>query len=119
MIITTKAPYRPCGRAGRPLTHATMEYFIPVETEEDCPEREALRRLLRLGCARCLDARERELIRLRYEEGKPLKVIAAREGRSVSAVSRKLRTARNKLYRFTADAGEIGELCDLLRRQLC
>ena len=48
MIITTKAPYRPCGRAGRPLTHATMEYFIPVETEENRPEREALRRLLRL-----------------------------------------------------------------------
>ena len=116
MIITTKAPYRTCGHAGRLQTFATMDYLVPVEMEEDCPEREALRRLLRFGCARCLDARERELIRLRYEEGKPLK---AREGRSVSAVSRKLRTARNKLYRFTADAGEIGELCDLLRRQLC
>ena len=119
MIITTKAPYRTCGHAGRLQTFATMDYLVPVEMEQDCPEREALRRLLRFGCARCLDARERELIRLRYEEGKPLKVIAAREGRSVSAVSRKLRTARNKLYRFTADAGEIGELCDLLRRQLC
>ena len=118
MIITTKTAYKPYRRPGRPLTLATLEYFIPVEMGEDCPEREALRRLLRLGCARCLDARERELIRLRYEEGMSLKMIAAGEDRSPSAVCRKLRVARAKLYRFTEDAGEIGGLCGLPYCQL-
>lgn len=118
MIITTKAPYRPRVRTQGTLHLASMEYLIAVEEEDDGQEREALRRLLQFGCTRCLDAREQRLIRLRYEEGKPLKEIALLEGRSVSAVSRKLRTARGKLYRFTEDAGEIGRLGALLRRQL-
>ena len=118
MIITTKTPYKPRKRAGGPLTLASLEYFIPVEMGEADPEREVLRHLLRLGCARCLDARERELIRLRYEEGLSLKIIAAGEGRSPSAVCRKLRMARTKLYRFTEEAGEIDRLCGLLRRRL-
>ena len=73
--------------------------------------------LLRYGCGRVLTAREQELIRLHYAEGQSLTAIAARQGRAVSSVSRSLRGARDKLYRFTEEAGRIGQLCSAARQQ--
>ena len=67
--------------------------------------------------ARVLTAREQELIRLHYAEGQSLTAIAARQGRAVSSVSRSLRGARDKLYRFTEEAGRIGQLCSAARQQ--
>ena len=50
-------------------------------------------------------------------EGQSLTAIAARQGRAVSSVSRSLRGARDKLYRFTEEAGRIGQLCSAARQQ--
>lgn len=117
MIITAKSSPRPHRRAARNTSVAALEFFIP---QEDCgahSERELLRELLRYGCGRVLTAREQELIRLHYVEGQSLTAIATRQGRAVSSVSRSLRGARDKLYRFTEEAGRIGQLCGAARQQ--
>ena len=44
--------------------------------------------------------------------------IAEQMGLAPSSVSRSLGVIRQRLYRFTEEAGEIGQLCDILRRQL-
>ena len=46
-----------------------------------------------------LTARQRELLRLRYEENLSVGEIAARIGRSSSTVSRTLSRARRRLYK--------------------
>ena len=117
MIITAKSPPHPHRRAARNTSVAALEFFIP---QEDCgaqSERELLRELLRYGCGRVLTAREQELIRLHNAEGQSLTAIAARQGRAVSSVSRSLRGARDKLYRFTEEAGRLGQLCSAARQQ--
>ena len=113
MIITAKSSPRPHRRAARNTSVAALEFFIP---QEDCGA-QSERELLRYGCGRVLTAREQELIRLHYAEGQSLTAIAARQGRAVSSVSRSLRGARDKLYRFTEEAGRIGQLCSAARQQ--
>lgn len=110
MIITTK-------RTNRCFSTPSLDFYIPRQ-EETTGERQVLRRLLQYGCRRCLSPAEQELTRLRYEQGKTVAAIAAEKGRAPSSISRSLRTAREKLYRFTEEAGEIGQLCGMLRRQL-
>ena len=81
-------------------------------------DRLALRRLLQYGCTRCLTPAQQQLTRLRYTDGLTVTAIAEQMGLAPSSVSRSLGVIRQRLYRFTEEAGEIGQLCDILRRQL-
>jgi RNA polymerase sigma factor (sigma-70 family) len=65
---------------------------VLVGEEEDCDERARNERiaLVREAIER-LPAEERELVRLRFLEGLPLKEVAARTGASISAVWTRLR----------------------------
>lgn len=119
MITTVESKsYRLLPRGVRCTCAPTLDFFIPVEEGEPNSDRLALRRLLQLGCSRCLTPNQQELTRLRYTEGMTVTAIAKRMGVAPSSVSRSLRNIREKLYRFTVEAGEIGQICDLLRRQL-
>lgn len=119
MITTVESKsYRPLPRTPRCTCAPTLDFFIPAEEGEPNSDRLALRRLLQLGCSRCLTPNQQELTRLRYTEGMTITAIAKRMGVAPSSVSRSLRASREKLYRFTVEAGEIGQICDLLRRQL-
>ena len=112
MTTTTKFTPRPLKRVARCISTATLEFYIPRE------ERLALRRLLQYGCTRCLTPAQQQLTRLRYTDGLTVTAIAEQMGLAPSSVSRSLRVIRQRLYRFTEEAGEIGQLCDILRRQL-
>ena len=119
MITTVESKsYRPLPRGVRCTCAPTLDFFIPAEEGEPNSDRLALRRLLQLGCSRCLTPNQQELTRLRYTEGMTVTAIAKQMGVAPSSVSRSLRNIREKLYRFTVEAGEIGQICDLLRRQL-
>lgn len=119
MITTVESKtYRPPTRGARCTCAPTLDFFIPAEEGEPNSDRLVLRRLLQLGCSRCLTPNQQELTRLRYTEGMTVTAIAKRMGVAPSSVSRSLRNIREKLYRFTVEAGEIGQICDLLRRQL-
>jgi RNA polymerase sigma factor (sigma-70 family) len=58
-----------------------------------------LKRNLRLAREEELTARQRELLRLRYEENMTVTEIAAAIGRDKSTVSRTLSRARRRLYK--------------------
>ena len=113
MTTTTKFTPRPLKRVARCVSTATLEFYIPREEE-----RLALRRLLQYGCTRCLTPAQQQLTRLRYTDGLTVTAIAEQMGLAPSSVSRSLGVIRQRLYRFTEEAGEIGQLCDILRRQL-
>ena len=111
MITTVESKsYRPLPRTPRCTCAPTLDFFIPAEEGEPNSDR--------LGCSRCLTPNQQELTRLRYTEGMTVTAIAKQMGVAPSSVSRSLRNIREKLYRFTVEAGEIGQICDLLRRQL-
>lgn len=118
MTTTTKFTPRPLKRVARCISTATLEFFIPREESGPSEERLALRRLLQYGCTRCLTPAQQQLIRLRYTDGLTVTAIARQMGLAPSSVSRSLGVIRQRLYRFTEEAGEIGQLCDILRRQL-
>ena len=99
MTTTTKFTPRPLKRVARCISTATLEFYIPREESGPSEERLALRRLL-------------------YTDGLTVTAIAEQMGLAPSSVSRSLGVIRQRLYRFTEEAGEIGQLCDILRRQL-
>ena len=102
------------------MTTTTKFTTRPLKRVARCPseERLALRRLLQYGCTRCLTPAQQQLTRLRYTDGLTVTAIAEQMGLAPSSVSRSLGVIRQRLYRFTEEAGEIGQLCDILRRQL-
>lgn len=59
-----------------------------------------LRRNLRLARERELTRRQREMVALYYDQGMTMPQIAERLGVNRSTVSRTLRRARDRLYRF-------------------
>ena len=118
MTTTTKFTPRPLKRVARCISTATLEFYIPREESGPSEERLALRRLLQYGCTRCLTPAQQQLTRLRYTDGLTVTAIAEQMGLAPSSVSRSLGVIRQRLYRFTEEAGEIGQLCDILRRQL-
>lgn len=59
-----------------------------------------LRRNLRLARERELTRRQREIVALYYDQGMTMPQIAERLGVNRSTVSRTLRRARDRLYRF-------------------
>lgn len=109
---------RPLKRVARCISTATLEFYISREESGPSEERLALRRLLQYGCTRCLTPAQQQLTRLRYTDGLTVTAIAEQMGLAPSSVSRSLGVIRQRLYRFTEEAGEIGQLCDILRRQL-
>ena len=115
MTTTTKFTPRPLKRVARCISTATLEFYIPREESGPSEERLALRRLLQ---SRCLTPAQQQLTRLRYTDGLTVTAIAEQMGLAPSSVSRSLGVIRQRLYRFTEEAGEIGQLCDILRRQL-
>ena len=83
-----------------------------------CPAGKPCAGCRRYGCTRCLTPAQQQLTRLRYTDGLTVTAIAEQMGLAPSSVSRSLGVIRQRLYRFTEEAGEIGQLCDILRRQL-
>ncbi|MBR2928558.1 MAG: sigma-70 family RNA polymerase sigma factor [Oscillospiraceae bacterium] len=65
--------------------------------DEEITER--LRRNLRLACVRELTPKQKEVLRLRYEEGKSARQIAKEQGVHPTTVQRTLARAENKLRR--------------------
>ena len=119
MTTTTKFTPRPLKRVARCASTATLEFYIPREESGPSEERLALRRLLQYGCTRCLTPAQQQLTRLRYTDGLTVTAIAEQMGLAPSSVSRSLRVIRQRLYRFTEEAGEIGQLCDNWAKSCC
>lgn len=69
------------------------------DNESDLMRLMRLKRNLRLAREEELTARQRELLRLRYEENMTVTEIAAAIGRDKSTVSRTLSRARRRLYK--------------------
>lgn len=109
MTTTTKFTPRPLKRVARCVSTATLEFYIPREESGPSEERLALRRLLQYGCTRCLTPAQQQLTRLRYTDGLTVTAIAEQMGLAPSSVSRSLGVIRQRLYRFTEEAGESAE----------
>ena len=79
--------------------YGDMSAWIAAHAGDNESDLARLKRNLRLAREEELTARQRELLRLRYEENLSVGEIAARIGRSSSTVSRTLSRARRRLYK--------------------
>ena len=79
--------------------YGDMSAWIAAHAGDNESDLARLKRNLRMAREEELTARQRELLRLRYEENLSVGEIAARIGRSSSTVSRTLSRARRRLYK--------------------
>ena len=79
--------------------YGDMAAWLRANAQDNDREMNRLKRNLRMAREEELTARQRELLRLRYEENLSVGEIAARIGRSSSTVSRTLSRARRRLYK--------------------
>lgn len=77
-----------------------MTVWRRANAEDNGEQMTRLRRNLRLARERELTERQREMVALYYDRGMTMPQIAERLGVSRSTVSRTLRRARDRLYRF-------------------
>lgn len=87
--------YKMCGNE----IYGGMSAWISAHAGDNEQDLARLKRNLRMAREEELTARQRELLRLRYEENLSVGEIAARIGRSSSTVSRTLSRARRRLYK--------------------
>lgn len=90
--------YRERGRRGPTLPLEVLEDVARVLEEERLPEEGSALS----GCLEKLQPDQRELLRLRYEEGVSLRALAERLGQSLAAVNMKLVRIRRLLLDCTA-----------------
>ena len=79
--------------------YGDMSAWIAAHAGDNESDLARLKRNLRLAREEELTARQRELLRLRYEENLSVSEIAALIGRDKSTVSRTLARARRRLYK--------------------
>ena len=79
--------------------YGDMSAWIAAHAGDNESDLARLKRNLRLAREEELTARQRELLRLRYEENLSMSEIAALIGRDKSTVSRTLSRARRRLYK--------------------
>lgn len=79
--------------------YGDMSAWIAAHAGDNESNLARLKRNLRLAREEELTARQRELLRLRYEENLSVSEIAALIGRDKSTVSRTLSRARRRLYK--------------------
>lgn len=79
--------------------YGDMSAWITAHAGDNESDLARLKRNLRLAREEELTARQRELLRLRYEENLSVSEIAALIGRDKSTVSRTLSRARRRLYK--------------------
>ena len=79
--------------------YGDMAAWMAAHAGDNESDLRRLRRNLRLAREQELTARQRELLRLRYEENMTVSEIAAAIGRDKSTVSRTLSRARRRLYK--------------------
>lgn len=77
-----------------------MTVWLRANAGDNGEQMDRLRRNLRQVRERELTARQREMVALYYDQGMTMPQIAERLGVSRSTVSRTLRRARDRLYRF-------------------
>lgn len=95
-IITMKStPYRVRNNE----VYGDMSAWIAAHAGDNESDLARLKRNLRLAREEELTVRQRELLRLRYEENLSVSEIAALIGRDKSTVSRTLSRARRRLYK--------------------
>lgn len=77
-----------------------MTVWLRANAEDNSEQMDRLRRNLRRAREQELTKRQREMVALYYDRGMTMPQIAERLGVSRSTVSRTLRRARDRLYRF-------------------
>ena len=77
-----------------------MTVWLRANAEDNSEQMARLRRNLRRAREQELTKRQREMVALYYDQGMTMPQIAERLGVSRSTVSRTLRRARDRLYRF-------------------
>ena len=77
-----------------------MTVWLRANAEDNSEQMARLRRNLRRAREQELTKRQREMVALYYDRGMTMPQIAERLGVSRSTVSRTLRRARDRLYRF-------------------
>lgn len=77
-----------------------MTVWMRANAQDNSEQLSRLRRNLRLARERELSERQREMLSLYYDQGMTIPQIAKRLGVNRSTVSRTLRRARDRLYRF-------------------
>ena len=95
MIAMKSTPYRVRNNE----VYGDMSAWIAAHAGDNESDLARLKRNLRLAREEELTARQRELLRLRYEENLSVSEIAALIGRDKSTVSRTLSRARRRLYK--------------------
>ena len=77
-----------------------MTVWMRANAQDNSEQLRRLRRNLRRAREQELTDRQREMVSLYYDQGMTMPQIAERLGVNRSTVSRTLRRARNRLYRF-------------------
>ena len=77
-----------------------MTVWLRANAGDNSEQMDRLRRNLRRAREQELTKRQREMVALYYDRGMTMPLIAERLGVSRSTVSRTLRRARDRLYRF-------------------
>lgn len=95
IIAMKSTPYR----VRKNEVYGDMSAWIAAHAGDNESDLARLKRNLRLAREEELTARQRELLRLRYEENLSVSEIAALIGRDKSTVSRTLSRARRRLYK--------------------
>ena len=95
IIAMKSTPYRVRNNE----VYGDMSAWIAAHAGDNESDLARLTRNLRLAREEELTARQRELLRLRYEENLSVSEIAALIGRDKSTVSRTLSRARRRLYK--------------------
>ena len=95
IIAMKSTPYRVRNNE----VYGDMSAWIAAHAGDNESDLARLKRNLRLDREEELIARQRELLRLRYEENLSVSEIAALIGRDKSTVSRTLSRARRRLYK--------------------
>lgn len=95
IIAMKSTPYRVRNNE----VYGDMSAWIATHAGDNESDLARLKRNLRLAREEELTARQRELLRLRYEENLSVSEIAALIGRDKSTVSRTLSRARRRLYK--------------------
>lgn len=95
IIAMKSTPYRVRNNE----VYGDMSAWIAAHAGDNESNLARLKRNLRLAREEELTARQRELLRLRYEENLSVSEIAALIGRDKSTVSRTLSRARRRLYK--------------------
>ena len=95
IIAMKSTPYRVRNNE----VYGDMSAWIAAHAGDNESDLARIKRNLRLAREEELTARQRELLRLRYEENLSVSEIAALIGRDKSTVSRTLSRARRRLYK--------------------